>query len=304
MPAAPVSHAFGGGWPPGKNSRCQAGEPGVGGGHADRDLGWGQEREGEGNLGRWDHQGALQAARVPHRITSARSPLSQERKGRKGANPQALKLMRPPPVHPTRALRVLAESRTHRKEAEDTRPRTVSTPQRRAGSRGVAEARLGRPLQRPGARSPPRSPGPAPRPSKEGAHGRARVAATRSRISGRLERSLAGAGRSRPRRRPPAPPHPRSPAKFRLLGPDHDAHSWEEVKGGSGSPAPRLPPGAYSARLGYPPGGAGNAGATRGRPPCPPRRGPGRRGRDRRVLPNPGTKVLRKRQMTATGKGM
>ena len=46
-------------------------------------------------------------------------------------------------------------------------------------------------------------------------------------------------------------------------------------------------------------------GAARGSLPNPSAPGArGARGRGRRVLPSPGTKVLRKRQMTATGKGM
>lgn len=103
-------------------------------------------------------------------------------------------------------------------------------------------------------------------------------------------------------------------------GPQHPPQSFWLFLAGPGveTPAWRLPPGAHSTCQGTPgarPGARGRSihsrcaphGGLRPRGPSAaphPAAGPGHGGRGHRVLPSPGTKVLRKRQMTATGKGM
>lgn len=163
------------------------------------------------------------------------------------------------------ALRVLAESLTPREEAEDTRPRTVRTPRRQAGSPGVSEARLvphfpARPTSlTPGssvvAALPP--PGLAPlegRGSREGA--RAGDEGQNFGASGTEPRGGRG---SRPLRRPRAPGVPNKVPALRA-GPPRS-----QVGGGEGRV--REPRGAHSARLGHPPGGRWQRGPGRARAP-------------------------------------
>lgn len=224
------------------------------------------------------------------------SPLAES-----GPNPEAFKLRRPSPLP-----RVLAESRTPRKEAEDTRPRTVRTPRRQAGSRGVSEARLVPLFPSSADLSNARElraaalPWLGPQPLEErGSWEGARGAGFRGVWS----------GASRGPVEPPAGPG--VPGKVPALGAGPPRLQVGGDEGRVREPRAAPPPGRPLRTPRPHAWGRWERGPRRARAPPEgvPRalrgRAPGRRGREsRRVLPNPGTKVLRKRQMTATGKGM
>lgn len=225
-----------------------------------------------------------------------------------------------PQASPWRPEWVLAESRELWKEAEEAVAEAPSPPLGpRPANAGGAAGRLLSPVcppfslagptaRTPATRGPSAAPARPPRPSVEGLTGGC-AARRRGRIAGRLEWSLAV----------PAAAHGLNiPGKVSGSSrPDTLVHRWEKVTGGTRSPVRRRPREHPLRALCHLPGGAGSVGrracprrappdglAPSASPPALPQLVPGRRGHGRRVLPSPGTKVLRKRQMTATGKGM